>query len=150
MTNRPPGGVLSRPTCLLNCWLCPRPAGVSVCAERVQEVEVPQRNVSLLLLLLQWRVQRGSLRLPRNHARFRGAGDRDRGQSVLIRWEQTRAHLLCVCLSGGFRGCGHGHKGHPGRLHWSCCGSTAKNSECLPQSAPDAVSSRSHLRTVEL
>lgn len=124
--------------------LCSHPAGVSVCAERVQEVEAPQRNLPLLLLLLQRRLQTGSLRLPRNHARSGG------GRSVLIRWEQTWAHVLCVCVSGGFRGCGHGHKGHPGRLHWSCCGSTLKNSECLPPSVLDGVSSRSHLRTVEL
>ncbi|CAG08216.1 unnamed protein product, partial [Tetraodon nigroviridis] len=60
---------------------------------------------------------------------------------------------LCGCpgtMPGGFRGCGHGHKGHPGKLHWSCCGSTVKNSECLPQSVLEAVSPRSHLRTVEL
>lgn len=61
---------------------------------------------------------------------------------------------LCVCLCvaspGGFKGCGHGHKGHPGRPHWSCCGNTAEKSECLPQSVLAAVSPRGHLRTVEL
>lgn len=56
-----------------------------------------------------------------------------------------------VCLTaGGFKGCGHGHKGHPGKPHWSCCGSTKEKSECLPQSVLAAVSPRSHLRTVEL
>uniref|UniRef100_A0A3B5K8E1 RING-type E3 ubiquitin transferase n=1 Tax=Takifugu rubripes TaxID=31033 RepID=A0A3B5K8E1_TAKRU len=59
----------------------------------------------------------------------------------------------CGCpgtMPGGFQGCGHGHKGHPGKLHWSCCGCTVKNSDCLPQSVLDAVSARGHLRTVEL
>lgn len=55
--------------------LCLRPAGVSVRADCVQEVEAPQRNLSLLLLLLQRRVQRGPLRLPGNHARYRGRRD---------------------------------------------------------------------------
>ncbi|XP_069569517.1 E3 ubiquitin-protein ligase TRIM45 [Brachyistius frenatus] len=59
----------------------------------------------------------------------------------------------CGCpgtMPGGFKGCGHSHKGHPGKPHWSCCGSTAEQSECLPQSVLAAVSPRSHLRTVEL
>uniref|UniRef100_A0A3P9Q3G4 RING-type E3 ubiquitin transferase n=1 Tax=Poecilia reticulata TaxID=8081 RepID=A0A3P9Q3G4_POERE len=59
----------------------------------------------------------------------------------------------CGCpgtMPGGFKGCGHGHKGHPGKPHWSCCGSTAEKSECLPQSILAAVSPRGHLRTVEL
>uniref|UniRef100_A0A7N8XC26 RING-type E3 ubiquitin transferase n=1 Tax=Mastacembelus armatus TaxID=205130 RepID=A0A7N8XC26_9TELE len=59
----------------------------------------------------------------------------------------------CGCpgtMPGGFKGCGHGHKGHPGKPHWSCCGSTVEQSECLPQSVLAAVSSRGHLRTVEL
>ncbi|XP_017291527.1 tripartite motif-containing protein 45 [Kryptolebias marmoratus] len=59
----------------------------------------------------------------------------------------------CGCpgtMPGGFKGCGHGHKGHPGKPHWSCCGSTVEKSECLPQSVLAAVSPRSHLRTVEL
>ncbi|XP_075886986.1 E3 ubiquitin-protein ligase TRIM45 [Nelusetta ayraudi] len=59
----------------------------------------------------------------------------------------------CGCpgtMPGGFKGCGHGHKGHPGRPHWSCCGNTAEKSECLPQSVLAAVSPRGHLRTVEL
>lgn len=30
----------------------------------------------------------------------------------------------------GFNGCGHGHTGHPGRRHWSCCGNVLENSEC--------------------
>ncbi|KAM6955850.1 E3 ubiquitin-protein ligase TRIM45 isoform 1-T1 [Lycodopsis pacificus] len=59
----------------------------------------------------------------------------------------------CGCtgtMPGGFKGCGHGHKGHPGKPHWSCCGSAAEQSECLPQSVLAAVSPRGHLRTVEL
>uniref|UniRef100_A0A3P8TMX9 RING-type E3 ubiquitin transferase n=1 Tax=Amphiprion percula TaxID=161767 RepID=A0A3P8TMX9_AMPPE len=59
----------------------------------------------------------------------------------------------CGCtgtMPGGFKGCGHGHKGHPGKPHWSCCGSTVQQSECLPQSVLASVSPQSHLRTVEL
>ncbi|XP_010732353.2 tripartite motif-containing protein 45 [Larimichthys crocea] len=59
----------------------------------------------------------------------------------------------CGCpgtMPGGFKGCGHSHKGHPGKPHWSCCGSTVEQSECLPQSVLTAVSPRGHLRTVEL
>ncbi|XP_038127963.1 tripartite motif-containing protein 45 [Cyprinodon tularosa] len=59
----------------------------------------------------------------------------------------------CGCpgtMPGGFKGCGHGHKGHPGKPHWSCCGSTVEKSECLPQSILAAVSPRGHLRTAEL
>lgn len=59
----------------------------------------------------------------------------------------------CGCpgtMPGGFKGCGHGHKGHPGKPHWSCCGSTVERSECLPESILKAVSARGHLRTVEL
>nr|XP_046260518.1 tripartite motif-containing protein 45 [Scatophagus argus]XP_046260519.1 tripartite motif-containing protein 45 [Scatophagus argus]XP_046260520.1 tripartite motif-containing protein 45 [Scatophagus argus]XP_046260521.1 tripartite motif-containing protein 45 [Scatophagus argus] len=59
----------------------------------------------------------------------------------------------CGCpgtMPGGFKGCGHGHKGHPGKPHWSCCGSTVEQSECLPQSVLAAVSPHGHLRTVEL
>lgn len=59
----------------------------------------------------------------------------------------------CGCpgsMPGGFKGCGHGHKGHPGKPHWSCCGNTEEKAECLPESVLAAVSSRGHLRTVEL
>lgn len=56
---------------------------------------------------------------------------------------------LCA-PAGGFKGCGHGHKGHPGKPHWSCCGSTSERSECSPQSALAAVPPRGRLRTVEL
>ncbi|KAM3862195.1 E3 ubiquitin-protein ligase TRIM45 [Diretmus argenteus] len=59
----------------------------------------------------------------------------------------------CGCpgtMPGGFKGCGHGHKGHPGKPHWSCCGNAVQQSECLPQSVVAAVSPRGHLRTVEL
>ncbi|XP_050013484.1 E3 ubiquitin-protein ligase TRIM45 isoform X2 [Alexandromys fortis] len=57
----------------------------------------------------------------------------------------------CACggtMPGGYLGCGHGHKGHPGRPHWSCCGKFMEKSECTytgGQSAP-----RSLLRTVAL
>ncbi|XP_069745312.1 E3 ubiquitin-protein ligase TRIM45 isoform X2 [Narcine bancroftii] len=40
----------------------------------------------------------------------------------------------CGCkgtMPGGFQGCGHGHKSHPGHPHWSCCGNPSKSSECL-------------------
>ncbi|XP_077393274.1 E3 ubiquitin-protein ligase TRIM45 [Festucalex cinctus] len=59
----------------------------------------------------------------------------------------------CGCpgtMPGGFQGCGHSHKGHPGKPHWSCCGSTTEKSECLPASVIKAVSAGKHLRTVEL
>lgn len=39
----------------------------------------------------------------------------------------------CGCggkMPGGYRGCGHGHDGHPGRRHWSCCGNILEHSEC--------------------
>ncbi|KAM6969966.1 E3 ubiquitin-protein ligase TRIM45 [Aplochiton taeniatus] len=58
----------------------------------------------------------------------------------------------CGCtgtMPGGFQGCGHNHKGHPGKPHWSCCGNVVEQSECLPLSVVAAVSPRSHLRTVE-
>ncbi|KAM9319617.1 E3 ubiquitin-protein ligase TRIM45 [Gastrophryne carolinensis] len=57
----------------------------------------------------------------------------------------------CGCgatMPGGFQGCGHGHKGHPGRSHWSCCGSTAMKSECGAPAKDSAP--RSVLRTVAL
>lgn len=43
-------------------------------------------------------------------------------------------HVRCGCggtMPGGYSGCGHGHPGHPGCWHWSCCGSNEENSECL-------------------
>ncbi|XP_068127122.1 E3 ubiquitin-protein ligase TRIM45 [Hyperolius riggenbachi] len=47
----------------------------------------------------------------------------------------------CGCggtMPGGYQGCGHGHKGHPGHAHWSCCGSAQEISECtgVRDSAP--------------
>lgn len=39
----------------------------------------------------------------------------------------------CGCegkMPGGYKGCGHGHEGHPGRRHWSCCGNVLEHSEC--------------------
>ncbi|XP_014681194.1 PREDICTED: tripartite motif-containing protein 45-like [Priapulus caudatus] len=44
-----------------------------------------------------------------------------------------RKEATCACLGsmpGGYRGCGHGHPGHPGRKHWSCCGKTSEHSSC--------------------
>ncbi|XP_018579850.1 tripartite motif-containing protein 45 [Anoplophora glabripennis] len=40
----------------------------------------------------------------------------------------------CGCegkMPGGYKGCGHGHEGHPGRRHWSCCGNILEHSECV-------------------
>nr|XP_027305489.2 tripartite motif-containing protein 45 [Anas platyrhynchos] len=57
----------------------------------------------------------------------------------------------CACggtMPGGYQGCGHGHKGHPGCPHWSCCGQVTKSSECL--GPPNDSSQRSLLRTVAL
>ncbi|CAL8340213.1 unnamed protein product [Boreogadus saida] len=60
----------------------------------------------------------------------------------------------CGCpgtMPGGFQGCGHGHKGHPGQPHWSCCGSTQEQSECrAPGHRPVTPTARGQLRTVEL
>ncbi|XP_065482935.1 E3 ubiquitin-protein ligase TRIM45 isoform X3 [Caloenas nicobarica] len=58
----------------------------------------------------------------------------------------------CACggtMPGGYQGCGHGHKGHPGCHHWSCCGQVKESSECLGGPASDN-SQRSFLRTVAL
>ncbi|XP_062862540.1 E3 ubiquitin-protein ligase TRIM45 [Trichomycterus rosablanca] len=57
----------------------------------------------------------------------------------------------CGCagtMPGGFRGCGHGHKGHPGKPHWSCCGSVVESSACALSLV--SGSHRGHVRTVEL
>jgi tripartite motif-containing protein 45 len=62
---------------------------------------------------------------------------------------QKTAHCACGgTMPGGYLGCGHGHKGHPGRPHWSCCGKFAEKSECTYSSGPSA--GRSLLRTVAL
>ena len=45
-----------------------------------------------------------------------------------------RKHVRCGCgsrMPGGYSGCGHGHPGHPGCQHWSCCGRTEQKSECF-------------------
>lgn len=34
-------------------------------------------------------------------------------------------------IKGGYKGCGHGHIGHPGIHHWSCCGSIFRYGYCL-------------------
>lgn len=42
-------------------------------------------------------------------------------------------NVTCGCggtMPGGFSGCGHGHPGHPGAWHWSCCGQLERNSMC--------------------
>ncbi|XP_036128566.1 tripartite motif-containing protein 45 isoform X2 [Molossus molossus] len=57
----------------------------------------------------------------------------------------------CACggtMPGGYLGCGHGHKGHPGRPHWSCCGKFTEKSECTWTGGQNAA--RSLLRTVAL
>ncbi|XP_053672145.1 tripartite motif-containing protein 45 [Anopheles nili] len=46
----------------------------------------------------------------------------------------------CACghiMPGGYRGCGHGHAGHPGRRHWSCCGSLLEHSDCTAAAGRD-------------
>ncbi|XP_072500578.1 E3 ubiquitin-protein ligase TRIM45 isoform X1 [Notamacropus eugenii] len=58
----------------------------------------------------------------------------------------------CACggtMAGGYQGCGHGHKGHPGRRHWSCCGGTEEKSECLWKVEGGSFQ-RSLVRTVAL
>lgn len=40
---------------------------------------------------------------------------------------------VCACgsvMQGGYKGCGHGHDGHPGAPHWSCCGKMSESSLC--------------------
>ena len=47
---------------------------------------------------------------------------------------EGKKHVRCGCggtMPGGYSGCGHGHPGHPGSYHWSCCGATAEKSDCL-------------------
>lgn len=42
--------------------------------------------------------------------------------------------IVCACggkMPGGYHGCGHGHVGHPGSNHWSCCGSLLRDGYCL-------------------
>ncbi|KAM4872939.1 E3 ubiquitin-protein ligase TRIM45 [Thomomys bottae] len=59
--------------------------------------------------------------------------------------------VRCACggtMPGGYLGCGHGHKGHPGRPHWSCCGKFAEKSECTRGAGSGTP--RSLLRTVVL
>ena len=44
-----------------------------------------------------------------------------------------KMHVPCGCgtkIPGGYSGCGHGHEGHPGCFHWSCCGNVEENSDC--------------------
>ncbi|XP_068151601.1 E3 ubiquitin-protein ligase TRIM45 [Drosophila tropicalis] len=68
-----------------------------------------------------------------------------RGSPFTFQARQVRPHAgiyhCCSFCSGkgkcscegrmpGHNGCGHGHTGHPGRRHWSCCGNVLENSEC--------------------
>ncbi|GBP87192.1 Tripartite motif-containing protein 45 [Eumeta japonica] len=42
------------------------------------------------------------------------------------------AHCACgSVMAPGYKGCGHGHAGHPGARHWSCCGSLQRRGECM-------------------
>nr|KAF6398288.1 tripartite motif containing 45 [Rousettus aegyptiacus] len=57
----------------------------------------------------------------------------------------------CACggtMPGGYLGCGHGHRGHPGRPHWSCCGKFTEKAECTWTGGQSTA--RSVLRTVAL
>ncbi|XP_078045438.1 uncharacterized protein LOC144474469 [Augochlora pura] len=45
-----------------------------------------------------------------------------------------KKEVTCGCrgtMPGGYQGCGHGHAGHPGVSHWSCCGSVLRHGRCL-------------------
>jgi len=45
-----------------------------------------------------------------------------------------KKEITCGCrgtMPGAYKGCGHGHAGHPGFNHWSCCGSILRNGRCL-------------------
>ncbi|XP_068969035.1 uncharacterized protein [Bombus flavifrons] len=45
-----------------------------------------------------------------------------------------KKEATCGCggiIPGGYKGCGHGHIGHPGVYHWSCCGSILRYGCCL-------------------
>ncbi|KZC04569.1 PREDICTED: uncharacterized protein LOC107191137 [Dufourea novaeangliae] len=45
-----------------------------------------------------------------------------------------KKEATCGCggtMPGGYQGCGHGHVGHPGVSHWSCCGSVLRHGRCL-------------------
>ncbi|XP_073941347.1 E3 ubiquitin-protein ligase TRIM45 isoform X1 [Choristoneura fumiferana] len=43
-----------------------------------------------------------------------------------------RRDARCACPGHmpGYKGCGHGHSGHPGARHWSCCGSARRRGPC--------------------
>lgn len=49
----------------------------------------------------------------------------------------AKGATACACGSQmpGYKGCGHGHDGHPGRRHWSCCASDLETSECSATNA---------------
>jgi tripartite motif-containing protein 45 len=62
---------------------------------------------------------------------------------------QKTAHCACGgTMPGGYLGCGHGHRGHPGCPHLSSCGKFDEKSECTYSSGPSA--GRSLLKTVAL
>ncbi|XP_062905931.1 E3 ubiquitin-protein ligase TRIM45 [Mobula hypostoma] len=62
---------------------------------------------------------------------------------------QKDVHCGCKgTMPGGFQGCGHGHKTHPGHPHWSCCGNPSKDSEC--SGALHGSSYQNLVRTVAL
>lgn len=49
---------------------------------------------------------------------------------------------ICACgakMPGGYKGCGHGHEGHPGSAHWSCCGKTIEASSCSKPSVRSSL-----------
>ena len=53
-------------------------------------------------------------------------------------------NVTCGCggtMPGGFSGCGHGHAGHPGAWHWSCCGQLERDSlcTCSPTHVPHSL-----------
>lgn len=47
--------------------------------------------------------------------------------------------ILIQSLKGGYKGCGHGHPGHPRVKHWSCCGSIDRDSVCPRLSSQNIV-----------
>ena len=62
-------------------------------------------------------------------------GSRHTGVFHCCSWcsSKGKKHVRCGCgsrMSGGYSGCGHGHPGHPGCNHWSCCGNRVEKSQC--------------------
>ncbi|KAK0172324.1 hypothetical protein PV328_005659 [Microctonus aethiopoides] len=53
-----------------------------------------------------------------------------------------KKEATCACpgtMLGGYKGCGHGHPGHPRVKHWSCCGSIDRDSVCPRLSSQNIV-----------